>query len=50
VEVCHSWPNRFGKLLVPYEKLERNFIALNHFATAIIAFHKVPSQVNIIYG
>ena len=41
VEVCHSWFNRFRKLLVRYEKLERSFVALNHIAAAIIAFGKV---------
>ena len=41
VEVCHSWFNRFRKLLVRYEKLERSFVALNHIAAAIIAFRKV---------
>ena len=50
VEVCHSWFNRFRKLLVRYEKLERSFLALNHLAAAIIAFRKVPLTVNIIYG
>jgi putative transposase len=50
VEVCHSWFNRFRKLLVRYEKLERSFVALNHLAAAIIAFRKVPADVNIIYG
>lgn len=50
VEVCHSWFNRFRKLLVRYEKLERSFLALNHLAAAIIAFRKVPLKVNIIYG
>lgn len=50
VEVCHSWFNRFRKLLVRYEKLERSFVALNHLAAAIIAFRKVPAAVNIIYG
>lgn len=50
VEVCHSWFNRFRKLLVRYEKLERSFLALNHLAAAIIAFRKVPMSVNIIYG
>jgi IS5 family transposase len=50
VEVCHSWFNRFRKLLVRYEKLERSFVALNHLAAAIIAFRKVPISVNIIYG
>ena len=50
VEVARSWFNRFRKLLVRYEKLERSFIGLNHLAAAIIAFRKVPSKVNIIYG
>jgi transposase len=50
VEVCHSWFNRFRKLLVRYEKLERSFVALNHIAAAIIAFRKVKLSVNIIYG
>ena len=50
VEVCHSWFNRFRKLLVRYEKLERSFMALNHLAAAIIAFRRVPADVNIIYG
>ena len=47
VEVCHSWFNRFRKLLVRYEKLERSFIALNHIAAAIIAFRKIKLTVNI---
>ena len=50
VEVCHSWFNRFRKLLVRYEKLERSFVALNHLAAAIIALRKVPLRINIIYG
>ncbi len=50
VEVCHSWFNRFRKLLVRYEKLERSFLGLNHLAAAIIAFRKVPLKLNIIYG
>lgn len=50
VEACHSWFNRFRKLLVRYEKLERSFLALNHLAAAIIAFRKVPLEINIIYG
>ena len=41
VEVCHSWFNRFRKLLVRYQKLERSFLALNHLAASIIAFRKV---------
>lgn len=50
VEVAHSWFNRFRKLLVRYEKLERSFLALNHLAAAIIVFRKVPAKINIIYG
>jgi transposase len=40
VEVCHGWFNRFRKLLVRHEKLERSFLALNHLAAATIAFRK----------
>jgi IS5 family transposase len=50
VEVCHSWFNRFRKLLVRYEKLERSFVALNHLAATIIAFRRVPMDLNVIYG
>jgi transposase len=50
VEVAHSWFNRFRKLLVRYEKLDRSFIALNHLAASIIAFRNVKRCVNIIYG
>jgi putative transposase len=50
VEVAHSWFNRFRKLLVRYEKLQRSFVALNQLAAAIIAFRKVPLKINIIYG
>jgi IS5 family transposase len=50
VEVAHSWFNRFRKLLVRYEKLERSFLALHHLAAAIIVFRKVPMKINLIYG
>jgi len=50
VEVAHSWFNRFRKLLVRYEKKACTFLALNHLAAAIIAFRKVPANINIIYG
>lgn len=50
VEVCHNWFNRFRKLLVRYEKLERSFLALNQLAAGIIAFRKVRLTINIIYG
>lgn len=41
VEVAHSWFNRFRKLLVRYEKLDRSFLALNHLAAAIMSFGKI---------
>jgi hypothetical protein len=50
VEIYHSWFNRFRKLLVRYEKLERSFDALNHIAVPIIAFRKVPLNIHIFYG
>ncbi|MBI2747787.1 MAG: IS5/IS1182 family transposase, partial [Burkholderiales bacterium] len=42
--------NRFRKLLVRYEKLDRSFLALNHLAASIMAFRKIKLDVNIIYG
>ena len=50
VEVCHSSFNRFRKLLVRYEKLERSFVALNHLAAALIALREVPLSIHTIYG
>jgi transposase len=50
VEVAHSWFNRFRKLLVRYEKLDRSFLALNHLAASIISFRKIKLDANIIYG
>jgi len=38
------------KLLVRYEKLELRFVALNHIAAGVIAFHKVKLKVKIIHG
>ena len=50
VEACHGWFNRFRKLLVRYEKLDRSFLALNYLAASIMAFRKIKLGVNIIYG
>ncbi len=50
VEVAHSWFNRFRKLLVRYEKLDRSFIALNQLAASIMAMRKIKLDINIIYG
>lgn len=46
VEACHSWMNRFRKILVRFEKTDLSYLALVHLACAIIAWRKaVP-----IYG
>ena len=50
VEAAHGWFNKFRKLLVRYEKLERSYLALCHLAAAIIVFRKVRGEINIIYG
>ncbi len=46
VEACHSWFNRFRKIMVRYEKKARNYLALLHLAAAIICWRKI----GIIYG
>ena len=48
VEVAHSWFNRFRKLLVRYEKLDRSFLALNHLAASIMALRKISSGKNYL--
>lgn len=52
VEVCHSWFNRFRKILVRYEKTDRSYLGLLMLAAAIITFRKVnaPGKPNVIYG
>ena len=41
VEVCHSWLNRFRKLLVRFEKKSDNYLALVQFACALISWRKI---------
>ncbi len=41
VEVTHSFFNRFRKLLVRFEKKADNYLALVHFACAIIVWRKL---------
>jgi hypothetical protein len=51
VEVCHSWLNRFRKLLVRYEKKAGNCLALLHFACAIILWRQlIPVHPGLIPG
>jgi len=48
VEACHSWLNRFRKILVRYEKTDRSYLALLHLACAIIAWRR--RRKDIIFG
>jgi transposase len=51
VEVCHSWMNRFRKLLVRYEKKTCNYLALLQFACAIIIWRQIiPVHPGLIPG
>jgi transposase len=52
VEVCHSWFNRFRKLLVRYEKMERSNLGLLMLAASVIVLRKIKrkNQGNVIYG
>lgn len=38
VERSHSWMNRFRRILIRWDKKAQNYIALLHFACALIAF------------
>ena len=40
VESSHSWMNRFRRLLIRFEKLANNYLALMQFALSIITFNK----------
>ena len=46
VEACHSWFNRFRKVLVRYEKKSSNYLALCMLAATIITLNKI----GVIYG
>jgi transposase len=51
VEVCHSWMNRFRKLLVRYEKKVRNYQGLVELAGAIIVWRNlIPVHPGLIPG
>ena len=38
VERSHSWLNRFRRILIRWEKKAANYIAVLHFACALVAF------------
>jgi putative transposase len=46
VEACHSWLNRFRKILVRFEKTDASYEALLRLACAIIVWRRVSP----IYG
>jgi putative transposase len=41
VEACHSWLNRFRKILVRFEKTAASYEALLHLACAIVVWRRV---------
>ena len=49
VEVTFSWFNRFRKLLIRWEKTHSNYLALLHFACAIIVWRKIRRLVEITF-
>ena len=51
VEVCHSWLNRFRKLLVRYEKKGSDYLTLLRFACAVIIWRQIiPVHPGLIPG
>jgi putative transposase len=42
VERTHSWLNRFRGLLIRWNKKPENYLALLHFACALIAYRAIP--------
>jgi len=51
VEVCHSWFNRFKKILVRYEKTHRSYLGLLMLAASVIVLRKIKreNKGNIIW-
>lgn len=45
VERTHAWHNRYRRLLVRWEKKKENYLALVHFACALMVY-----RLNIILG
>jgi transposase len=41
VERTHSWMNRYRRLLVRWEKKVANYLAMLHFACALITFRAI---------
>lgn len=41
VERTHSWLNRYRRLLIRWEKKAQNYLAMLHFACAIITWNQV---------
>ncbi|MDD5460257.1 MAG: transposase [Methylococcales bacterium] len=52
LEVCHSWFNRFKKIVMRYEKMDRSYLGLVMLAASIIVLRKINRKdlPNIIYG
>jgi transposase len=46
VEVCHSWLNRFRKILVRYEKTDDSYQALLCLACAVVVWRRL----GVVYG
>ena len=38
VERCHSWMNRFRRILIRWDKKPENYLAFLHFACGLVAF------------
>lgn len=47
VEVCHSWMNRFRRLLVRWEKTLRNYIGFAQLAICLIIYRKLRRRAQL---
>ena len=46
VEVCHSWMNRFRRLLVRWEKTRRNYLGFVQLAICLIIYRKLRRRLS----
>lgn len=47
VEVCHSWMNRFRRLLVRWEKTLRNYLGFAQLAICLIIYRKLRRRIRL---
>lgn len=48
VERSNSWMNKFRRILIRWEKKAENYVAMLHFAFAVIIFNKMEPEIRLL--